>query len=76
MHTQVLVSCGAYSILSHAIQGFVQEGDEVHMFEFIFLSICMYHPSILRLGTLVALHFAGLDRPTRLSRQWDGFLSF
>jgi hypothetical protein len=27
--TQVLVSCGAYSVLSHAIQGFVQEGDEV-----------------------------------------------
>jgi hypothetical protein len=25
------VSCGAYSVLSHAIQGFVQEGDEVHV---------------------------------------------
>ena len=26
------MSCGAYSILSHAIQGFVQEGDEVRLF--------------------------------------------
>ncbi len=27
---QVLVTVGAYSALSHAIQGFVQKGDEVH----------------------------------------------
>ena len=27
--SQILVSCGAYSVLSHVIQGFIQSGDEV-----------------------------------------------
>ena len=26
---QIVVSCGAYSILSHVIQAFIQSGDEV-----------------------------------------------
>ena len=39
---QVLVSCGAYSILSHAIQGFIQEGDEVCLCVCVCVYMCMW----------------------------------
>ncbi|XP_064396076.1 kynurenine--oxoglutarate transaminase 3-like isoform X2 [Halichondria panicea] len=48
--TEVLISCGAYSSLSFAIQGFLQEGDEVILIEPFF---DCYYPMAKQNGATV-----------------------